>query len=880
MEKVVLELLRIWDGLHGTFTSAPSSLQEPVAPPTIPTPARAGEQAGERIGRYKLLESLGEGGFGVVFLAEQLEPMRRNVALKVIKLGMDTQRVIARFEAERQTLALMDHPNIAKVLDAGATETGRPYFVMEYVDGLPITEYCDQRRLGIRQRLELFAQVCRAVQHAHTKGIIQRDLKPSNVLVSTQDNLPLARVIDFGIAKATYATLTDRPLLTEQHQIIGTLEYMSPEQAAGSADIDTRSDVYSLGVLLYALLTGSTPFSSEELRQAGIGEMHRMIREVDPPAPSARVSRDAARRSAVAADRRLDPDRLRSALRGELDWVVMKCLEKDPARRYDSAGSLATEITRHLDGDAVSAAPPSAAYRLRKFVRRHRVGVAAGVTVVAALIVGLGAALYGLRSAMQARNAESAARQVASDNERRAAAEAAKSRAALDFVIEMFGSVDPALARGHDVTVAEVLDPAAANVAQAFAGDIDGESLVRRVLGKAYAHLARYPEALRELERASELRRSLNQPGDPESLSVLHDLGTTVLQAGDVGRARELLQWAWEGRSALLGESHRDTLVTRSVLAFAKQLGGELDEAIAEIRAVLREQERTLGPDVRDTLESMCSLADMLGNAGQIDEALRVAHEAAGRAAASLGADSDLALMASSIEADLLETSSRQEEAAKLLAEVVKGKERLYGADHPETLITLDVLARTLGDLGQDDRAIALRRTVVSRAKNTLGERHAATLSYMNNLAQSLRHDGRLEEAEPIYRRVIALRRETIGAEAQDTLVVVSNLGLLLLQRGAAGEALPLFREALEGFRKTLPPEHWMLGVALLNLGRCESALKDYAAAERTLSDAHDLLAKALGPTHGRTLQIRAALAELYDAWGKPEQAEKWRAPD
>src|SRR5512134_807896 len=637
VEKIVLELLEISDGL--SVVASPSPPGDSVAKTTT-APVPNAEQLGEVIGRYRLLTLIGEGGFGTVFLAEQREPVRRQVALKIIKLGMDTRRVIARFEVERQALALMDHPNIAKVFDAGATESGRPYFVMELVTGEPITDYCDKHRLTIRERLDLFSQVCRAVQHAHTKGIIHRDLKPGNVLVSTHDDRPLAKVIDFGIAKAAYGTLTDKTLFTEHRQLLGTPAYMSPEQAEGSEDTDTRPDVYSLGVLLYELLTGSTPFSSEDLHRAGIAEMYRVIREVEPPLPSTRIVLSSTTLPAVAASRAMDPQRLRAAVHGELDWIVMKCLEKNRARRYESAGSLGSDIGHHMRGESVLAAPPSRIYRLRKFVRKHRVGVGAGATVAAALIVGLGAALIGLRSAVRARDAETIARR--------------QAESALDFISEMFGAVDSKLALGHDVTVAEVLDPATAKVAQSFSGDAEGEAVVRSVLAQAYSNLARYPDALREFERAWKLREARGQENGPEDLTLLHNWGATLLASGDVARARELLQRAWEQRSATLGRAHRDTLETRSVLAYAKQLGGDLDGATADIREVLRDQESTLGPNDRGTLESMCSFADMLGSAGKHEEALRVAHEGATRAASAYGADSDLALMASSIEAEYL----------------------------------------------------------------------------------------------------------------------------------------------------------------------------------------------------------------------------------
>ena len=894
-----------------TFDRLHAGLAGKIGPLFQPPAGADDNLSGRQVGPYKLLQQIGTGGFGDVYMAEQQEPVRRRVALKIIKLGMDTKQVIARFEAERQALALMDHPNIARVLDAAATETGRPYFVMELVKGKPITAFCDQENLSIAERLDVFSQVCRAVQHAHQKAVIHRDIKPSNVLVSTVDGRPQAKVIDFGIAKATDHRLTEKTLFTAFHQMIGTPEYMSPEQASGSPDIDTRSDIYSLGVLLYELLTGTPPFDSVQLRSAAYAEMQRIIREVEPPKPSARVSGlriqrpEAGRRQHaqatqgtvlsrtdigsssiedVAMHRRTDPPALRRTIRGELDWIVMKCLDKDRARRYDSAGSLAAEIGSYLNGDPVQAAPPSTLYRLQKFVRKHRVGVTSGTVVGCALMLALIIITIGLRSAIEAREAEAIARRdaetargIASENERKAANEAAKSRAALDFVAEMFGSVDPVLARGHDVTVAEVLNPAAEKVAQTFANDPEGESVVRHVLGQAYAHLARYSNAVEELDRAWKLRQSLRREGDPRTIAVLNDFGIAVLETGDVSRARGLLGQALQQREATLGKSHRDTLATRSALAFARQLDGDLEGALSDIRAVLVDQERNLGAGDRDTLESMCNLADMLGSAGNVEEALAVAHDASGRAASALGGESNLALTAGSIEAELLLTLGRDQEAATLLEKVASGKEKLYGQDHPATLVTLDLLARALGNLHQDDRAIPLSRAVMARATKALGERHSTTLIYMNNLAQALRKAGQLDEAEPIYRRLIELRRETDGNGTQDLLMAMSNLGLLLVQRNTPAEALPLFQESLEGFKKVLSPDHWMLGVALLNLGRCQTALGDYSAAERTLSDAHALLERTLGAAHGRTLQVKTALAELYDAWGKPEQAERWR---
>jgi serine/threonine protein kinase len=354
------------------------------------------EPIGTRIGRYKLVEKIGEGGCGVVYLADQEEPVRRRVALKIIKLGMETKSVIARFEAERQALAMMDHPNIARVYDAGATDRGPPYFVMELVHGVRITEFCDKNRLTLRARLDLFVLICHAIQHAHQKGIIHGDIKPSNVMVALQDEVPVPKVIDFGISKATEARLTDKVLFTTYAQLIGTPAYMSPEQAQmGGVDVDTRSDIYSLGVLLYELLTGRTPFDPKELMKSGLDEMRRLLREKDPVRPSARLSglpRDELDKAAEALQ--VDPSRLVSLLKGDLDWIVMKSMEKDRRRRYETANSLAMDIERYLDHEAIEARPPSWVYRLQKLVRRNRVVFIAGSAVAVALVAGMGTSTW------------------------------------------------------------------------------------------------------------------------------------------------------------------------------------------------------------------------------------------------------------------------------------------------------------------------------------------------------------------------------------------------------------------------------------------------------------------------------------------------------
>jgi serine/threonine protein kinase len=479
------------------------------------------EQVGAVIGPYKLLQQIGEGGFGVVFLAEQERPVKRRVALKIIKPGMDTREVIARFEAERQALAMMDHPCIAKVYDAGATENGRPYFVMELVQGVPITEYCDECNLTTDERLELFVTVCQAVQHAHQKGVIHRDIKPTNVLVAIQDGKPSPKIIDFGVAKAINQQLTERTLMTAFAQIIGTPLYMSPEQAELSPlGVDTRSDIYSLGVLLYELLTGTTPFDKDRLHAANYDDLRRIIREEEPPRPSTRISTLAANlASTVAEHRRTDPRRLIQSIHGELDWIVMKCLEKDRSRRYESAGNLLQDIERFLRDEPVLACPPSKAYRLRKYVRRNKVALA-----FATLLVG------GL--------AYLAYSNVALKRERDAKTTALADASAVSYLLqEMLSSSHPDQVKDADYTVRELLDEFSAKMSDHLTGQPEVEAAIRSVIGRSYWRLRVLDRAELNQKRALDLRRQTLGDNDARVADSLNEYSDTLADQGRFAEA-------------------------------------------------------------------------------------------------------------------------------------------------------------------------------------------------------------------------------------------------------------------------------------------------------------------------------------------------------
>jgi serine/threonine protein kinase/tetratricopeptide (TPR) repeat protein len=612
--------------------------------PTVDAPQPA-EEPGTLIGPYKLLEQIGEGGMGLVFMAEQTRPVRRKVALKVLKPGLDTRQVVARFEAERQALALMDHPNIAKIHDGGATAGGRPYFVMELVRGVAITEFCDQRRLTTRQRLELFMLVCQAAQHAHQKGIIHRDLKPSNVLVTLHDTVAVPKVIDFGIAKATTGPLTERTLFTHFAQMVGTPLYMSPEQAEmNGLDVDTRSDVYSLGVLLYELLTGTTPFASEKLKKAGLDEMRRLIREEEPPTPSQRLhTLDAQACSTVSERRGVDGRRLGQLLRGELDWIAMRALEKDRERRYESASAFAADVQRYLADEAVAACPPSAGYRLRKYVRRNRRALVIAGTFAAVLVAATAVSTWQAvvardaqhqaeRDRDRAMSAESQAKTEqarAQAAEAHAATEAAIARAVNDFLQgDLLGQVasappqDREFAEGPYLTVKEALDRAEARIGQRFQNQPLVEAAIRMTIGEACLNLSDQARPVKHFKRAFALRKTHLGPADPNTLRSMQALSGAYLWAGQHSESIALRQQLLEERKARLGPYHPEVLDCMAALAGAYRWARQLETSRQLHEQVLEKRRILLGPTHPATLDTMTNLARVHDAAGRFEEAI------------------------------------------------------------------------------------------------------------------------------------------------------------------------------------------------------------------------------------------------------------------
>ena len=816
-----------------------SFLESPALGPT----ASAAEEAmpegrGTVIGPYKLLEVIGEGGMGVVYMADQAEPVRRRVALKVIKPGMDSRQVIARFEAERQALALMDHPNIAKVLDAGATDSGRPYFVMELVRGIPITDYCDRTRLPVRGRLELFEQVCRAVQHAHQKGIIHRDLKPSNILVTLHDGVPVPKVIDFGIAKATGQSLTDKTLFTGFLQLVGTPLYMSPEQAEVSGlDVDTRSDVYSLGVLLYELLTGTTPFDREAFRTAALDEIRRIIREQEPPTPSSRLSTLGATLATISADRGSDPRRLGGLVRGELDWIALKALEKDRRRRYESAGSLAADVRRHLDGEAVEAHPPSAWYRIGKLARRNRAALTTAAAVVLALLAGTAVSTWQAIRAGRAEQKVAAAlgraeqrsqlaRRAVDDMYTQVAEEWLADDGALTPLQREF--LEKALAFYEEFAAEEGRDPAVRHEAAEAAGRV-GE--IRRQLGLFQEAEASYRLALRRFARLAE-----EYPDRPEfrqgQARTQDRIGATL---GALDRHREaevatrlaLAQW----RTLVADfpddpENHRGLAKAHSSLSSVLETTGRR----AEAEQVCREgrdlwqalvDRGPAGPDDRHGL----AIAEM--NLGLVlpPEQLPQREQCYRRAlelleALTTGAPDrhDYHRTMAGVQHNLgnvLERTGREDEAEQAWRSSLEATERLMTEfpDQPgyreRAASTHYTLAELLGKAGRAEeseqqcrRALDLAEGLAAEFPDVPGYRSYVALSELH-LASLYRRAGRLDEAESAYLRAaetwdgLATAFPDVAFYRERAVISLFHVGSLHARAGRFDDAKAAFLEVL-----------------------------------------------------------------------------------
>ena len=872
--------------------------------PVDPTVTRiaAGGSHGQ-IDPYKLLERIGEGGMGEVWLAEQTAPVRRRVALKLIKPGMDTRQVVARFESERQALALMNHPHIARVFDAGATELGHPYFVMEHVAGEPITAHCDANRLGLRERLELVLQVCDGVRHAHQKGVIHRDLKPSNILVTLEGGRRICKIIDFGVAKATEQRLTERTLYTQSGTMIGTPEYMSPEQAdLTGLDVDTRTDVYSLGAILYELLVGALPFDSRELRTASIDEVRRRIREDEPARPSVRVTSLGQAATGTADKRGTAPPVLRRQLQGELDWIVMKALEKDRTRRYGSPDELAADLKRYLADEPVLARPPSTTYRLRKFVRRHRVGVAVGAAVFVALLAGLSLALWGL---VRARGAEAQAR-----------ADAAEAQAVSEFLVELFETADPGTSRGRQVTAREILDQGSRRIASTLGQQPRLRAQLMAVMGQVYSNLGLFDEASTLTDGAIEIQRQELGEDAPDTLAtMLHQVG--LVGRRDPREAERLSREVYDRCLRTLGPDQSLCISAARVLGKTLHRGGHLEEAEPILRSAL-ERSRTLSPDNPHTAQCLNALAGLLLDRGEMAEAEPLYRESVEGYRRTRGADHPSTLLALNDYGTLLFLAGKMSEAEAQFREVLTARRRVNGDDHPDTLTALNNLGVTIAlqgrlaeaepyylealerrrrllgdddpetlfsihnmggllhDQGKLDEAERYRREALDRRRRVLGDDHPDTLEAMHNLARVRVDQHAFAEAERLLREAVAGRRRVLGSNHADTLDSIGELGSVLGALGHEREAEGLLRESIAGFRALAQPDP-RLGAQLERLGLLLSQRRAFEEAEPLLLEGYEIMSKS--EHAARSAQhIVESLVRLYEAWEKPDRAAEWKS--
>jgi len=719
------------------------------------------------IGPYHLLQKIGEGGMGEVWVAEQHKPIHRRVALKLIKAGMDTKQVIARFESERQALAMMDHPAIAKVFDAGETEDGRSYFVMEYVRGIPITAHCDQNRLTTQERLEIFRHVCEGVQHAHQKAIIHRDLKPSNILVVIQDAVAVPKIIDFGVAKATAQSLTERTMYTELGVLIGTPEYMSPEQAEMTGqNVDTRTDVYSLGAILYELLVGALPFDPKELRRAGFDEIRRKIREEDPPKPSTKLSTMGDASTTQAQNRRTERPALIRQIRGDLDWITMKALEKDRTRRYGSPSEIAADIERYLNHQPIVARPPSTAYKAKKFVRRHRVGVGVAATLATLLIA------FSITTAIQARR-------IARERDR-ANQEAEASRQVSDFLTGLFSVSDPGEARGNSVTAREILDKGADKISRELQGQPLVQGKLMNTMGFVYQLLGLYDPAQGLLEKALDIRTKALGPDHLDVATTLSELGTVVWRKGDFAKAKALHERALAIREKRLEPDSIEVASSLHNLGTLNYTQGNYGEATRFLERALAIREKILGPEHADVAQTLNSLGATTYKEGDLKK------------------------------------------AGEIWKRTLAIREKILGEDHPYIAHSLNNLAIVHIDTRDFKGAVPLLERVVQIQEKVLGPKHPDLASGLSNLGNAIFGSGNIAGAKAYHSRAIAIM-ETASPDNPELSRFLDRLAHVLLQEKDLKGAQGLYERSLALRQKALGPKNPEVGESLGGLADCAS---------------------------------------------------------
>jgi eukaryotic-like serine/threonine-protein kinase len=802
-------------GLHNSGTNShPEETFDSAAAPVGVPPSDLGS-----IGPYRLVRKLGEGGMGQVWLAEQSAPVERQVALKIIKAGQYDSSALLRFNLERQTLAIMNHPAIAKVFDAGSSPTSQPYFVMEYVQGLPITNYCDTKRLPARERLALLVKVCEGVQHAHQKAIIHRDLKPTNILVVEVDGKPQPRIIDFGIAKAISGQTEDETLVTRAGGTVGTPGYVSPEQADPSiSDVDTRTDVYSLGVVLYELLTGVLPFDVKHWKTKPLHEVLRELHEDDPPSPSTRISRDPVSKI-TAANRRTDPGQLASLLRGDLDWITLKAMEKDRSRRYSAPLELSADIGRYLRNEPVTARPASAGYRAKKYVQRHKFGV----TAVSALLLLLIA--FGVMQTIELRR-------ITRERDR-ANRERDRASRVTDFMTGMFKVSDPSEARGNSVTARAILDKASNEIKTGLAKDPEVQSELMFTMARTYANLGLY--------------------------AMAHGLSVTAL----------------ENRRRLLGPEATKTLESMTQLGWILDREGHDDEAEKVIRQTIDQARRVLGPEDPVTLDAMDRLAVILENQGHWEEEEKLLRQLIEIRSRRFGTEDPRTLRSMVNLADAVSLEGRTAEAEGMYRKALAIEQRVFGPEHPQTLATMNNLANRIQEQGRYTEAEGLYRETLASAQRVLGREHPDTADTMTALANTLYYEGRFADAENLYREALQIVQRAVGPEHPSTTRAEEGLANVLDAEGHYVDAEQLDRQILEVRKRILGPEHTDTLLSKFNVANVLFDEGHLPEAEKMLRETHEAQIRVLGPENADTLASQSTLAKILLQEGRHQEAEK-----
>ncbi|MFG0298696.1 MAG: tetratricopeptide repeat protein [Phycisphaerales bacterium JB047] len=807
---------------------APSPLDQPSHMPCIDTLVTMDRcNSTPDIERYEIGDRIGEGGMGEVYAAEMLNP-RRSVAIKVIRMGMSSERVLERFDLERQAIARMEHPNIASVLDAGVTSDGRPYIAMELVRGLTIIQQLQTSKLDTRARIELLIQVCHAIQHAHQRGIIHRDIKPSNIIVTQSDGKMIPKVIDFGIAKATRENGEIDATMTAHARAIGTPAYMSPEQADPSiGDVDTRTDVYSLGVVLYEVLTGSTPLIKSELTRKSYAELIECIREQDPPRPSTRL-----------AMTRLDQDQqmpvLPEQLRGDLDWIVMKCLEKDPNRRYGTVSALAQDLARHLNDEPVLARPASRSYITRKFIRRHRGSVIASGIVLCVLLLGMTGTSFGFVWAMSEQ-------EHAKMSERVAQQEARVAEQTVEFLLtDLLGAADPARMEDRDLTVREAVRIASDSVQGKFADEPLLEARIRTTIARTLNQLGAFQEAEPHHRRNLDIYRSIQGDGGTDTINTMHALASNLIYQS---RYDEAIDLTLEELEIFRGQSDPDTVRLTNALSTLGEVylqTGQYDQAAPILEESLQANRELLGDLDPKTLASMHNLAGLYGSIGNKERALQLAMQA------------------------------------------YEGRLEVLGPGDPKTFGSLNVVTWVLNILERNDESIAILQEAIAQANERLGETHLQTVALTRSLANLYYNQGEFALAEQTLAPMVDILRSSLGEENLNTFTTMRTLGVYIALQGREEDALPLFSQALELARGKYPPDSFDLTVFMESYGASLTRSGHFAQAEAVFLEAMEIL-KDAGPSGEKFSQnITESMTRMYTDWNahEPDAAREAKLMD